>query len=197
MPALSAPALGFLGMAVALAQPSQPENPDQLSAPGGERTPRAWQRRAATATGGLVLLLAAAALGLPYMAVREESTASDVQSRDPATALSDLALAARFNPLSAIPGRAGGMLALQTGRFADAEQRFRQAIGRDSGSWQAWFGEGLAASALGDRAVAQHALAVAASINRQQPAIRVALAHVAKRRPLTPAQALALIVLPP
>jgi O-Antigen ligase len=191
MPALSGPALGFLGVAIALARTTVTGPPDEPSA-----TPhrRLW------VTAGAVLgiagvLAAAVALGFPYLSVREVSTASGVAQRNPASALRDLARAADLNPLSADPGRLAGTIALRNGLFTEAEQRFRQAIDREPGGWYAWLGAGLAASALGDNVSARHDFAVARRINKDQPAIQRALARVNTTHPLTPAEAFRLLVL--
>lgn len=190
MPALSGPALGFLGVAVALARTTV-TRPVQPSA-----TPRRRVWVTAGAILGVVGFLAAAvALGFPYLSVREVSTASDVAQRNPASALHDLSRAADLNPLSADPGRLGGTIALRNGLFDEAEQRFRQAIAREPGGWYAWLGDGLAASALGDNVRAHHDFAVAERINKDQPAIREALARVNTTHPLTPAEAFKLLVL--
>jgi predicted Zn-dependent protease len=141
------------------------------------------------------MFLAVAVLGFPYLSVREVSTASDLAATDPAGALHDLTLAAALDPLSAIPGRLGGTIALQTGRYATAQRRFDQAAAREPGGWYAWLGTGLAASALGERTLAQQGFRRAYRISSSQPAVQQALARVSGRNPLTPAQALALLVL--
>ncbi|MEO9119805.1 MAG: O-antigen ligase family protein [Solirubrobacteraceae bacterium] len=182
MPALTGPALGFLGMAVA------------LGARGDRgRTGQAARSRlrsgVAAAAVGMAFLAAVFALALPYLSVREVSTASDIRSQDPSAALRDLSIASDLNPLSPAPGRLAGTIALQAGRFTEAESRFHQAIARDPGGWFAWLGAGLAASQLGDRATARRDFVVAASIDARQPAVTQALRRVDSRSPLTPAQA--------
>lgn len=141
------------------------------------------------------MVIAAVALGLPYLSVREVSLASDLRASNPARALSDLSTAAKLNPLSADPGRLGGTIALQTGRYLDAEQRFAQATSREPGGWYAWLGRGLAASALGDASAARRDFQIAASINRVQPVVREALARVGSAHPLSPGAALGSLVL--
>ena len=191
MPALSGPALGFLGVAVALSRTA-------VSGPSEDRAETAPRRPArilaGTILGGAALIAAAVVLGLPYLSVREVSTASDVAARNPTTALSDLSKAADLNPLSADPGRLGGTIALRHGLFDEAEHRFRQAIDREPGGWYAWLGAGLAASALGDNVQAQHDFEVAARIDKDQPAVHEALARVNTTHPLTPAEAFKLLV---
>jgi len=200
MPALSGPALGFLGMAVALGRPAPPAATGDAEGDQDpvESQPRRFPpRRALVAIGGVALVAAAVVLSFPYLSVQEVAVASALGSRNPRAALSDFALAARLNPLSPDPGRLGGTLALENGLYAEAEQRYQQAIDREPGGWYAWFGEGLAASALGDEATAAHALRVAAQIEKQQPAIREALTRVGTRHPMKPVTALREITLEP
>jgi hypothetical protein len=187
MPALSGPALGFLAMAGSLRRGNEAD----AAAPAGRRVPRL----VVAGAGGLAMFLAVAVLGFPYLSVREVSTASDLAATDPAGALHDLTLAAALDPLSAIPGRLGGTIALQTGQYAAAQRRFDQAAAREPGGWYAWLGTGLAASALGERMLAQQDFRRADRINSSQPAVGQALARVSGRNPLTPAQGLALLVL--
>jgi Flp pilus assembly protein TadD len=134
-------------------------------------------------------------LGFPYLSVREVSTASDLRSRNPNTALGDLKTAADLNPLDPDPGLLGGTIALQSGNLTEAENRFRQATNREPGAWFSWFGDGLAASALGDADRAKRDFQIAHSINSRQAAVRMALAQVDSNHPLTPAAALKMLVL--
>jgi hypothetical protein len=186
MPALSAPALGFLAMAGVLARPPRDV---AIRWPGGSGIPRLL----APALGTAAMLSAAVALGLAYLSVRETSVASDLRQSNPSQALHDLSAAARLNPLSADPGRLGGTIALQTGSYVEAERRFGQATSREPGGWYAWLGRGLAASALGDASAARRDFEIAASINRQQPVIRSALARVQSAHPLSAAAALVML----
>jgi hypothetical protein len=215
MPALSGPALGFLAMSGALGGPPGAAGHRAATVPGSgggtvpgpaepeaeakaeQRTPRRRRpipRAVCVAIGTLALIAAVVALGFPYLSVREVSTANDLRAKNPAAALSDLRVAAGLNPLSADPGRLGGTIALQTGRFTEAKMRFNQAISREPGGWFAWLGAGLAASEQGDTRTAQRYFSVAASINSQQPAVAEALKRVFSRDPLTTAEAFNLLV---
>ncbi len=190
LPALAGPALGFLAVAGALGR----DQPVRVVPKPHRRLPRGLTA-AAVAAAAAACIAAVAVLGLPYLAVREISRATDIQRQDPLAALHDLKLAARLNPLSAEPGRLGGVIALRSGRFGEAERRFRQAIDREPGGWFSWLGLGLAESMLGDRTRAHHDYEVAASIDGGQIPVERALALVYTRRRLTPDQALKLIAL--
>ncbi|MBV9803186.1 MAG: O-antigen ligase family protein [Solirubrobacterales bacterium] len=189
MPALSGPALGFLGMAGGLSASPDGVIGVEPVRPGA----RTWG--ALTATLGILALLGATVvLAFPYLAVREVSIATNLRGVDPGRALARLQTAADLNPLSADPGRLAGTIALESGRYAVAAERFGQVTARDPGGWFGWLGTGLAASALGDRSSARSDLERAASIERDNTAISAALARVDTSHPLAPLTALQLLV---
>ena len=175
-PALSSPALGFLAMAGALGARAI-GSADVAARPDGsvgdapppdesaEAPPRRAVRALTIAAGALALVAAVVVLAFPYLSVREVSVASNLASSHLPQSLRDLRTAADLNPLNADPGRFGGTYALQAGEYATARQSFDQAASREPGSWYAWLGAGLAASALGDSAQARHDYQVAARIN--------------------------------
>jgi O-Antigen ligase len=225
IPALSGPALGFLGAAggleSGLARSPGPApgggeassaahsdeilpvaHPDEASPeadPGAtpDEAPRGPRLRSPViaAIGVLALVCATVALAFPYLSAREISLASAVSATDPSRALTDLKLASKLNPLSSDPGRIAGAIALRDGSYAEAATRFKQSISAEPGGWFSWLGAGLAASALGDRTQARHDFVVANSINDRQPAVQEALQRVDSRHPLTPAEAYKLLVL--
>jgi hypothetical protein len=195
LPALSGPALAFLAVAGALNSPASAEpSPDVVSP--GEPAGKRWRppRPVLTGVSALALLAATLVLALPYLSVVEQTRAAR-EAANPAQALSDYTTAADLNPLSPSPGRAAGYLALESGQYEVALQRFRQAISREPGGWLGWLGAGLAASQLGEVAVGRHDLQVARSIDRQQPAISEALARVGTAHPLPASEALKLLIL--
>jgi hypothetical protein len=187
IPALSGPALGFLAIAGSLGA--------RAGAGAVSARRRAFPRPAAFGVGGLALLAGVVVLGFPYLSIREVSLASNVRFSDPAAALSDLTQAATLNPWSSLPGRLGGAIALQSGRFAEAQRRFRQSTDREPGGWFAWLGAGLAASSLGQTPTAVQDFKAAYAINTRQPAITAALDRARTRRPLTYNEMLKLLVL--
>jgi hypothetical protein len=201
LPALSGPALGFLGMVGALScRSQQADEPSRIVSEdpgkrGRARSTRPARRALTVIVGASALVAAVVVLAFPYLSVREVSDASDIRASDPAGALNDLRVAAELDPLSANPGRVAGTIALQTGRYAVALQRFDQATAREPDGWYGWFGAGLAASALGERALARHDVGVAASMNTQQPAIQATLSRLGTAHPLSPSQALQMLVL--
>ncbi len=185
LPAISGPALAFLGIAVALSEQDRSV---------------LWRRRRAhriprPVTIGAVCLAEVAclfALGTSFLSVREVSNGSDASATNPAAALHDFKLAADFNPLSSIPGRLSGLVALENGEFHTALQRFRQSLSNEPLEWVAWLGAGLAQSELGDRAAADRDFVAAARIIPGQTAVQQALARVYSSNPLTPSEALRL-----
>lgn len=205
LPALSGPALGFLAAAgswqrqaaaggwrrEADAERWQRETDAERGRPG---TGRPGAGRLVGRLGTAVTLLlggtAAVTLALCYLSVREVSIASNLGARQPGAALAHLNTAAQLNPLSADPGRLGGVIALEAGLYVQAQHFFTQAVARDPGGWFGWFGAGIAASALGRPALARHDLRVAEGIDDTQPVIEEALSRVDTTHPLTPLQAL-------
>jgi hypothetical protein len=191
VPALSGPALGFLGMAGALGVATESEAPAQPRTRAAVSVPEPVKVGLAV----LAMLAAIVVLAFPYLSVREVSLASDIQASDTAAALTDLSRAATLNPLSPEPGKIAGAVALRTGDYRTAADRFRQSLSADPGGWFSWLGAGLAASALGQPQRAGHDFAVAYSIDRWQPAIREARRRVNTKTPLTSAEAFKLLVL--
>ncbi len=189
MPALSAPALAFLAMAGALT-----EEGSAVASPAVARAGRA--RTAVVAACGVVAFLAAVVvLSFSYLSVREVSIGSDLRGSNPTQALAHLQTAADLNPYDSEPGRLAGTIALQSGSYEEALARFGQATARQPDGWFSWFGAGLAASELGEPAVARHNFEVAKSLNSSQQVIKDALSRVDSPTPMTPAQGLDELVL--
>jgi hypothetical protein len=183
MPALSGPALGFLGVALALGREQAATAPARDPA----QRPFGWKTVAAVLAA---VAIGTAVFGFPYLSVRQTAAAEATAATDPDAALSMLRKAADLDPLSATPGRSAGTIALTTADYRSAQSWFSQVVARDPGGWFGWFGQGLAASALGERGLAHAELIRALSINSKQPIIRLALARVYSPHPVTPIQGL-------
>ena len=183
IPALSGPALAFLALGGAFTRQLSP-TPAHVAA-----TARRLPRPALAGALGLLALLAAAAIALPYLAAREVAAASSGWPNDPAAAFARLDRAARLDPLSAQPQLVAGVIALELGQPKGAEVRFARALSRDDGDWFALFGRGLAASALGQRARARAYYERARLLDPGEPLLAQALARVDGRDPLTAREA--------
>ncbi len=194
VPALSGPALGFLGMSVALgvrdrARAEERESDTSASEGARRRSAAGIGRWLGPLAGAVAVAAAACVLGFPYLSVREVSRATDIRSRNPLAALSMLKTAADLNPLAPEPTRLAGLIALTTGRFNEAQQRFNETIARQPGGWFGWLGAGLTASTLGNVDAAAHDFQTAVRINPREETVQIALERVRTLHPLTPAQA--------
>jgi hypothetical protein len=196
VPALSGPALGFLGAAgglgTALAVAPEPTVPPTTRA--GRRLPRV-PAPVGIATGLVVLACLTVALAFPYLSAHEVQVASRADATNPSAALKDLRLAAKLNPLSSDPGRLAGAIALRNGRWTLAVRQFRDSLSAEPGGWFSWLGAGLAESALGEPEQAHRDFVVARRINARQPAVQDALQRVFSKTPLTSDEAFKLLVL--
>ncbi|MGN6188755.1 MAG: O-antigen ligase family protein [Conexibacter sp.] len=179
IPALSGPAFAFLALGGALTR--------QLAPAPVER--RLLATPALALGGGALALLAALALALPYIAEREVAAAAGGWASDPARAFARLDRAADLNPLSARPQLVAGVIALQLDRPRAARARFSAALERDREDWFAWFGRGLAASALGKRPVARADYRQARALDPAESLVREALVRLNGRDPLSAAEA--------
>jgi tetratricopeptide (TPR) repeat protein len=188
------PARGLVAGVDAAASGGRPEGAPSVDAPApttAEPTTEGRRGRSLVLAvgGGALALLATAALALPYLAEREVTRAGNEWPSDPARAFARLDRAADLNPLSARPELVAGVIALEIGRSRLAEQRFTQAIERDDEDWFAWFGRGLAASALGERARARADFRRARWLDPAEPLVREALDRLTGREPLTAQEA--------
>ncbi len=194
VPALSGPALGFLGAAGGLGTVL-----DVGPAPAGRATSRRRLPRipapVGIATGLVVLACLTAVLAFPYLSAHEVQVASRADATNTSAALNDLRLAAQLNPLSSDPGRLAGAIALRNGRWTLALRQFRKSISAEPGGWFSWLGAGLAQSALGEPEQAHQDFLAARRINARQPAVQDALQRVFTKTPLTSDEAFKLLVL--
>jgi hypothetical protein len=211
VPALSGPALGFLGAAGGLgtalgitgAPAAELTTPAaDLTTPAETAPPTSPRRRRpripaplGIATGVVVLACLTAVLAFPYLSAHEVQVASRAEAANPSGALNDLRVAAKLNPLSSDPGRLAGAIALRSGRWTLALQQFRKSISAEPGGWFSWLGAGLAESALGEPEQAHRYFVEARRIDARQPAVQAALQRVFSKSPLTSDDAFKLLVL--
>jgi tetratricopeptide (TPR) repeat protein len=195
VPALTGPALGFLGAAGGLGTALE-----VATSPAPEPvTPR--RRRIGVPApigitlGGVALVCLTAVLAFPYLAAHEVQVASRAEGTNPSAALTDLRRAASLNPLSSDPGRLAGAIALRNGRWTLALDQFQKSIKAEPGGYFSWLGAGLAESALGEPEQAHRYFVEASKINARQPAVKDALQRVYTKTPLTSDEAFKLLVL--
>jgi hypothetical protein len=198
LPALTGPALGFVAIAGRLGPLPELHGAGETAPRPRREGRRALVGRSAAALGGgLAVVAGTVVVGLPYLSARDVARAGSVGQRDPSAAFAILRRAHSFDPLSSDPGVVGGTIALEDARWNTAGVWFRQAISKEPGSWFAWLGAGLVASAQGDKLLAARDFARAKSINSIQPAVQQAAARVNEPHPLTPQQALSELVFAP
>jgi O-antigen ligase len=157
-PGLTAPAVAWLGLA--LARPS----------------PRAERETSGTRRLGVwlwlpVVALVAVSLVLPWLSELEVQRATAVWRRDPGRAFAELDRARGLNPLGSQPDLLGGAIASRVDKVGRMQRFFRRAVDRDSHNWYAHFELGLADAALGNRARALAELRQAGLLNPGEPVI--------------------------
>ncbi|HXU60231.1 MAG TPA: O-antigen ligase family protein, partial [Polyangia bacterium] len=211
VPALSGPALGFLGAAgglgtaLGVSRAAAPTGVPETSAEaptaseGAEALTGRRSRRLPApigfAAGLVVLTCLTVVLAFPYLSAHEVQVASRASATSSSAALDDLRLAAKLNPLSSDPGRLAGAIALRNSRWTLALRQFRKSLSAEPGGWFSWLGAGLAESALGEPEQAHRYFAEAKRINARQPAVQDALQRVYSKNPLSSDEAFKLLVL--
>jgi hypothetical protein len=175
IPALSGPAIAFLGAATALgARPASP----------------ARRRRWAAPLLALAGAAAVAAALLPaYLGERQLARGQALAAANPPAALAALRSAASLEPLSSTPGLLAAAIELGAGDARGASGSLAQALRRDPENWLGWLERGLEEGASGNLAGESSALARAASLDPREPVIAIARSRAATLQPLTIGQA--------
>jgi O-Antigen ligase len=173
-PALSVPALGFLGAATALGRPKSP-----AARLGPAR------RRAVSILAVAITALAIAAIGVPYLAARDVQRSIDVWPRNPVLAFRELRSAADLVSFDARTYLVGGAIALNLGDGVDARPWLTGAARHDPRAWLPPLLLGVIAGEHGDRAGARAELLRARPLDPAEPLISDALARVGSGHPLT------------
>ena len=175
IPALGGAAFALLGLAAGLAprrvqlRPARRARPLAAGAVGVT----------AAVVGALALALS---LGGPWLAERYVDQSLGLWRRDPDLALERLDRARSLNPLSATPDVAAGSIALQLGRDAEAEARFRAAVERNAGDSHSHLRLGAIVFNDGRRAEGLRHLRQAARLDRRDEIIRRTLSRARRGR---------------
>jgi hypothetical protein len=165
-PALTAPALAWLG----------------LAGSGSARTTRA--RPVALVAVGLGCAAAAVSFAFPWVAELEARRAVDVWVSNPRAAFADLDRSRSLNPLSTRADLLAGAIASRVNDLPRMQQAFSRALGRDSGLWYAHLELGLAEAGLGQRRAALRELRAAAKLNPHEAVIPEVARLVKRGRPI-------------
>jgi O-antigen ligase len=174
VPALAAPAFAWLAIATQ-AVPRDPPRP-QARLPFSAALPLV-----------VVAALAAAALGLPWLAAKEIETASAGWAADPPAAFRRLDAARRLNPLTDRADVVAGVIA---SRLKDRQREriaFRRALERNPHNWYARFELALLDALEGKRASALAQLRLAGRMNPREPVIHDVRSKIVHRKPISEA----------
>ena len=182
-PALSVPALAFLGGAAAISRASS-----SARARGDSRGAGTRRRRVAAALAAAASVAALALVAVPYLAAREVQRALTAWPTDPALAYRQLRNASDLLPFNAQTDLVGGAIALNRGDRAIAGAWFEMAVRRDDQGWLAPFALGLLASDQHRPAQARRDFVLAHALDPRDPLISSALARSSTRHPLTLAE---------
>ena len=165
-PALTAPALAWLGLA-------------------GSSSGRPVQARAVTMVAvGLACTAAAVSFVFPWIAELDARRAVDVWRQHPQAAFADLDRSRTLNPLSTRADLLAGAIASRRNDLPRMRDAFRHALGRDGNLWYARLELALAEAALGHRRVALQELRTAHFLNPGEEVIPHVARLVRQRRPV-------------
>ncbi len=178
IPALGAPAVALLGLAV--------------SVRAGARQTEAEPVRSSRARG-LVLVPAVAAAGvaavscaLPWLSHRQVDRAVAVWRSDPESAYDHLERARSLNPLSGEPDLVAGAIAARLDDRARMRSLFARSLERNPYSWYAQLELGLTESVSGRPQAALAAVRSAIALNPQEPLLREVLGRLERGEQISP-----------
>ncbi|HEY1590382.1 MAG TPA: O-antigen ligase family protein [Solirubrobacteraceae bacterium] len=171
IPALSGVVFAFLGAVVALES----------------RRERKASSRVSVAL--IAVVGALALLGPAYLGERSLAAGRALAAARPATALGDLSLAARLEPLSSVPQTLAAGIELRAGDGAAALRLAEAGLRRNAGDWVSWLVDGLAAGRAGQPERARADLKRARALDPREPVIALAGRRAGTRAPLTIAEA--------
>jgi hypothetical protein len=158
-PALTAPALALLGLAMTIGTAPV----EQLPVAAPNRVLRA----AIGVAGALLTLLIVASLVFPWLSERELQAGRAIASTDTEAALTKLDRASSLNPLAILPDEIAGVILGEAGRTDEAEAKFEEVLEREPNDPFAFLQLGVLASSQGERERAAPLLARARALNPQ------------------------------
>ena len=170
-PALTAPALAWLGLAAGLHRDDAPRKHPRVG-------------RLGVAIASAIAVAFAASLLFPWLAELEARRAADIWPREPARAFADLDRSRDLNPLSTGADLLAGAVASRINDLPRMEVAFRRAIDRDSHNWYSHFELALALAARDKRHEALRELETAQRLNPREGLIRIIHRAVAAGRPV-------------
>lgn len=178
IPALAAPAFGFLGLAGAVdeAEPAPP-------APA----PRRGARTVIVGAAGFVALVAAGgAVALVWLSTSYEDAGAAVWRTNPSKAYSRLERAASLDPLSAEPLVVEGSIALRRRDLPRARSSFERALQREPKNWYAHLQLALLDDVRGQFRAAAREVLQARNLNPRDPGAALASRLIARRAKVRP-----------
>ena len=175
LPALGIGAFAMLGLAAGLA----PRRPALRPAERSRPLAWAWPWKAVVLAGALIVGLNLAG---PWLAERYTDQALGLWRDDPEKAFDKLDRSRALNPLSAVPDTAGGSIAIQLDRPAEAEARYRSALEREPGDSHLQMRLGALVFNDGRRAEGLGHLREAVQLDRRDPLIRRTLRRARRGR---------------
>jgi hypothetical protein len=173
IPALTAAALAFLGLAAAVSVDD---------APSGEAVARRPDRRLLVAALALVALVMSASYCAPWLSARYVDSAAQSWRASPSQAYRMLDRARALNPLSDQPDLIAGAIAERRHDYQRMKVAFTRALERNRAGWYARFELGLAEYITGNRRAALDQLKHARALNPREPMIRLILRRVRARK---------------
>lgn len=177
MPAVTAPAFGFLALAASLG-PARSQRSSSIGA----------RRRLAIVAAVVAGVAAAAVVVLPSLSFALTERAAATWRKHPNLAYARLADAARLNPVAADPLVVTGAIATARGDRVRAQRAFRDAAEREPRNWFVHFQLGLLAGADGDYLSAARAIRRARMLNPQEPVAALAERIVRRRARVEPSR---------
>jgi O-Antigen ligase len=207
-PALSVPALAFLGGAGALARGPAHVLPGPESSLAGSHVPTGREvnppsgsarlrsaGRGVIAPGALALVTLGAlvALGIPFIAAKQVQRALNAPAADRGVAYADLRRAADLMPFDAQIDLVAGSLALNDGYMLIARRWFAEAQRSDTADWLAPFALGLIETERGRRGPARALLFRAHALDPRELVLTKALGRIAGAHPLSFEEAQAIL----